>query len=179
MWLLGGHLGTSVGALVDGQLERAAAERAWSHVLGCRSCRDLVEQEGRTKTEVATLAGAEPSAQLLGSLYSLKHDVTISAPSSEGLQAWVAVDEIERRGGRRRMGLAIVGAGSAAAVFGFASLSGAALSIGGPTASTPTASLSRPSPPSPSTALIAPIAHTHGRLPTSFMSTAAVLTHER
>jgi len=169
MWKLGGHVGTSVSALVDGQLEPELAERAWSHVLGCRPCRRLVEQEGKVKTELATLAGNEPSANLLGSLYSLDGTDDRALPPWDGLGAWVAVDEIERRGhGRRRAGLVIVGAGSAAAVFGFASLSGATLGIGSAPTSTPTSSLSRPgSNPAPTTAVIAPAVSVHGRIPTS------------
>ena len=164
MWR-GGHIGTSVSALVDGQLDAEAAERAWMHVVGCRSCRRLVEQEGRIKTELAALTGNEPSARLLGSLFSMQGP---PLPTPAGMDAWAAVDEIERRGtARRRAGIALVGAGSAAAVFGFASLSGATLGIGGaPGGGTPTASLSRPSPSSaPATAVIAPAAEAHGRLP--------------
>lgn len=163
MWS-GGHVGTSLSALVDGQLDVETAERAWVHVVGCRSCRRLVEQEGRIKTELAALAGNEPSARLLGSLYSLE---AAPLPSPDGLDAWAAVDELERRGSsRRRAGIAIVGAGSAAAVFGFVSLSGATLGIGGAPVSTPTASLTGPSSSSaPATARIAPIAEAHGRLP--------------
>lgn len=177
-WQLGGHLGTSVSALVDGQLEPGAAERAWGHVWACRPCRRAVAQEGRVKTELSALAlndlagedlaGNEPSASLLGSLYSLNGDGDVSLPPKERLDAWAAVEEIERTGsGRRRAGLVLMGAGSvSAAVFGFASLSGANLGIGGPPASTPTASLSRPSSTStPTTAVITPAVAVHGRLP--------------
>jgi len=166
MCTLGGHIGTSVSALVDGQLAPDAAERAWSHVVGCRRCRRLVEQEGRIKTELATLAGNEPSARLLGSLYSLEGADRVRRPW-DGLDAWAAVEEIERNGsGRRRASLAIVGAGSVAAVLGFASLSGATLDIGGAPARAPTASLSRPSPaPLPTTAVISPSVAVHGQMP--------------
>jgi hypothetical protein len=46
MWRLGGHLGSSVSALVDGQLDDETAERAWGHVMHCVPCRRLVEHEG-------------------------------------------------------------------------------------------------------------------------------------
>lgn len=176
-----GHVGASVSALVDGQLDPAATERAWSHVLGCRACRRLVEQEGRIKTELATLACNEPSAQLMGSLYALDDTARAAHPSRSGLEAWATVDEIERRGsGRRRAGMAIVGAGSAAAVFGFASLSGATLGITGSPGGAPTASLSRPtSSPSSNTAVIAPVAQVHGRLSRTATATSAVLLRDR
>ncbi|HZJ05218.1 MAG TPA: hypothetical protein VFD59_07080 [Nocardioidaceae bacterium] len=176
MWNIGGHVGTSVSALVDGQLAPEAAERAWSHVLGCRPCRRLVEQEGRVKAELSTLVGSDPSAQLLGSLYSLDDTGKAHFPSWHGLEAWAAVDEIERRGsGRRRAGLAIVGAGSvSAAVIGFASLSGAPLGIGGAPAGAPSTSVSRPdSASAPTTAVIAPSVVVHGRLPTGQHSPGA------
>ena len=43
---LGGHLGTRVSALLDGQLSAEETERAWAHVHQCHLCRDLVEREG-------------------------------------------------------------------------------------------------------------------------------------
>ena len=156
----GGHVGSSVSALVDGQLDHAGAERAWSHVLTCPPCRRLVEREGWVKWQLATMGGNEPSARLLGSLYELD-------PAAE---AWAAVGELERRGrSRRRAGLALAGAGSvSAAVFGIASLGGAGLGIGGAPAGTPATSLTRSSTTSsPTTAVIAPTAVVHGRLPTS------------
>lgn len=96
-----GHIGSNASALVDGQLSAADEERAWQHVLGCAGCRRLVEREGWVKQRLAGLAG--PSAlsapqSLLGSLYDV--------------DAWAAVDEIERRSKRRRATAALVGAGS-------------------------------------------------------------------
>lgn len=147
----GGHLGSSVSALVDGQLDHDEAERAWSHVLGCPCCRRLVEREGWVKTQLAMMCGNEPSARLLGSLHQLD-------PAAE---AWAAVGEIERKGkGRRRTGIAIAGVGSvSAAVFGIASLSGAGMGIGGAPAGSPAPTLTRPA-----SAVIAPTAAVHGRV---------------
>ena len=110
MMNFGGHIGSSVSALVDGQLAEADAERAWSHVLTCPPCRRLVEREGWVKRQLATMGGNDLPQGLLGSLYQLD-------PAQE---AWAAVDELERKGrGRRRAGLALAGAGSvSAAVFG-------------------------------------------------------------
>ncbi|HET6151377.1 MAG TPA: zf-HC2 domain-containing protein [Marmoricola sp.] len=98
---LHGHIGSSASALVDGQLSAAEEERAWAHILGCPGCRRLVEREGWIKQRIAGLAGpgvlsAPPS--LLGNLYDVN--------------AWAAVDEIERRSARRRATVALVGAGS-------------------------------------------------------------------
>lgn len=100
---LHGHIGSSASALVDGQLSPAEEERAWNHVLGCQGCRRLVEREGWIKQRLAGLGGPAAGALaapagLLGSLYDV--------------DAWAAVDEIERRSTRRRAAVALVGAGS-------------------------------------------------------------------
>lgn len=134
LFTLGGHLGASVSALVDGQLPSAEEERAWSHVLTCPGCRREVEREGQVKTRLATLRGEPPPPQLLGSLYDVR--------------AWSTVDALERRARtRRRGGLAAIGAGSVgAAVLGLSALAGAPLgttppppvaSIGGPVTGAP------------------------------------------
>ena len=153
---LGGHLGTSVSALVDGQLDPETTERAWEHVMGCPSCRRLVEREGWVKRQLAQMAGTEPVApppQLLGSLYGLDPDTR---------EAWAAVEALEHRArARRRAGIAVVGVGSvSAAVLGLSTLSGASLGIGGAPAGPPASSLSRSTPasaspqsPTPSTTL--------------------------
>ena len=141
MWRLGGHLGASVSALVDGQLDPDATERAWQHVLACPACRRLVEREGWVKRQLAEMAGtspATPPAHLVGSLQELDPEVR---------QAWTAVGELERHArGRRRAGIAAVGVGSvSAAVLGLSTLSGAPLGIGGAPAGPPSSSLTRPS----------------------------------
>jgi hypothetical protein len=158
MRYLGGHLGITVSALVDGQLDAASAERAWVHVHGCQTCRRQVEREGWVKTQLASISGDDgPPDQLLGSLYDLGQGMEEPDPAA----AWAAVEELERRGrGRRRAGIALVGAGSvSAAVLGLASLTGSTLGIGG----APPAPTSAPS--TAPTTVIAPVAHVHGRLP--------------
>lgn len=98
---LHGHIGSNASALVDGQLSPAEEERAWRHVLGCPGCRRLVEREGWIKQRLAGLNGPSPLAApagLIGSLYDV--------------DAWSAVDAIERRSIRRRATTALVGAGS-------------------------------------------------------------------
>jgi hypothetical protein len=166
---LGGHLGSSVSALVDGQLDPETTERAWAHALGCAACRRLVQREGWVKTRLASTHApdeVEPSDRLRRSLYQLDGQAAPSRPAWESLDAWVAVDDIERRGrGRRRAGLALAGAGGvSAAVLGFASLSGAGLGIGGAPAGTPVTSVTRPAA-APTTAVVAPGVTVHGRLP--------------
>lgn len=174
MRYLGGHLGTAVSALLDGQLDRASTERAWSHVQGCALCVRQLEHEGWVKRRLATISGVGdgPPAQLLGSLYGLPHGIdrggagqdpwsTVSTGSTgwgdadAEVAAWAAVGEIERRGrGRRRTGLALAGAGSVSvAVLGFASLGGATLGISGTPAETTPTSLTRSGVP---TATVAP-----------------------
>jgi hypothetical protein len=155
--LLGGHLGASVSALVDGQLDEESAERAWTHVAECPPCRRLVQHETWVKRQVAHIAEATrpdvPSEQLLGSLRHL--DPTAAA--------WADVEDVEDRGrGRRRAGIALVGAGSvSAAVLGLSALSGAGLGGSGvPATSIGRASVSS----SPTRAVVAPAGFVHGRL---------------
>jgi anti-sigma factor RsiW len=51
-----GHLGSRTSALLDGQLSPEETERAWEHVHGCHTCRDLVEREGWVKTRLSGLS---------------------------------------------------------------------------------------------------------------------------
>jgi hypothetical protein len=173
MWRLGRHLGTATSALVDGQLAPKEAEQAWEHVLHCPQCRRLVEREGWVKRQLNEIA-CKPAAtdalpeRLLGSLYDLGPSGPASPPSLHALDAWAAVDELEARGRtRRRVGIALVGAGSvSAAVLGFSTLSGASLGIGGTPAGTPATSLSRGAAnAAPTRTVVAPRATVHGRLP--------------
>ena len=101
MLSLSGHIGTKASALVDGQLSPDEEERAWSHVLACPGCRQLVEREGWTKRQLGSLSGSTPDAppeRLLGSLF----DVDAGA-------AWAEVEVIERRSVRRRTVAVVVG----------------------------------------------------------------------
>jgi hypothetical protein len=161
MWGIGGHLGSAVSALVDGQLDDESSEQAWAHVQRCVPCRKRVEREGWVKRQLSQMSGNEPSAALLGSLYQLEP----LDPGDDVREAWAAVEEIERAGrGRRRIGIALVGAGSvSAAVIGLSALGGTP--FGGP-AGAPAASLTRGTPdPTPTRAMVAPTATAHGQLP--------------
>jgi hypothetical protein len=155
--LLGGHLGSSVSALVDGQLDADATERGWQHVAQCTACRRLVEHEGWVKRQLAQIADGprseEPSDRFLGSLLDLDPTAV----------AWADTQEIEDRSRtRRRAGIALVGAGSvSAAVLGLTTLGGAPLGWGG--GGTPASSIggsSRPSPTAPVPALVPALAPT-------------------
>jgi hypothetical protein len=170
MRYLGGHLGTAVTALVDGQLDARSAERAWAHVHSCRGCRDRVQREGWVKRRLATINDdGDPSDRLLGSLYGLSAAELRDAAA--GAEAWHTVGEIERSSrGRRRTGIALAGAGSlSVAVLGFATLGGATLGIGGTPAGPPTSALTGPTRPAVTTpvatGVIAPVARVQGRLP--------------
>ncbi len=116
MLSLSGHIGAKASALVDGQLSPTEEERAWSHVLTCPGCRRLVEREGWVKRQLGSLSvpeAATPPPQLLGSLYAV--------------DAWAAVDEIERHSRRRRTTMVVVGGGAVgAAVFGLLTITGGA-----------------------------------------------------
>ena len=166
MWRLGGHLGSSVSALIDGQLDEESTERAWNHVLHCPPCRRLVEHEGWVKRQLAQIAGGprteEPSEGFLGSLMDL------DPASVDASDAWAQTDRLEERSRfRRRAGIALVGAGSvSAAVFGLSALGATPMGIGAGTTGTPASSVGGArNTPSPTAALVAPAASAHGRLP--------------
>jgi anti-sigma factor RsiW len=156
--LLSGHLGSSVSALVDGQLDAEATERAWQHVGQCQPCRRLVEHEGWVKRQLAQIADTPcaeaPSDRFLGSLLDLDPTAV----------AWAETQEIEDRSRtRRRAGIALVGAGSvSAAVLGLSTLSGAPLGIGGGSGTPATSIGGAGSSSTP--AVVAPHAAVHGRL---------------
>ena len=157
--LLGGHLGSSVSALLDGQLDVETTERAWQHVLSCRPCRQLVEHEGWVKRQLAEISDVarteQPSDQLVGSLLDL-HPETVD---------WGDSAEVDRPGrNRKRAGIALVGAGSvSAAVFGLSTLGGAPMGIGGSHGS-PASSIGGGSS-RPTSAQVSPAASLQGRTP--------------
>lgn len=170
MRYLGGHLGVAVSALLDGQLDPASTERAWAHVRACALCDRQVHREGWVKTQLASMnAEAGPPPQLLGSLYGLGEGAATAAPADPGeeARAWAAVHELERRGrSRRRAGIALAGAGSVSvAVLGLAGLTGSTLGIGSAPTGSPTTSVSGPRADTATTAVVAPSARVHGRLP--------------
>jgi anti-sigma factor RsiW len=162
MRFLNGHLGSSVSALVDGQLDAESAERAWAHVATCPPCRQLVEREGWVKRQLAQIAGGsgatvqEPPDQLVGSLLDLD-------PSTVGWSEWSEWTEAERtQRVRRRAGLVLIGAGSvSAAVLGLTALSGSPVGSGG---RSPAANIGGAASSTPTSAVVSPAGAVHGRL---------------
>lgn len=121
--MIGGHLGSRVSALLDGQMPAAEAERAWAHVHSCHTCRDLVEREGWVKTRLAGLsfdAGTAPD-HLKGSL--LGPPLLSGAPG--GPHAVLGTGALGPYGARprRQLGLVALGGGAiGAAVMGVLAL---------------------------------------------------------
>lgn len=89
------HLGSRVSALLDGRLAAEEEERCWDHVHSCHACRDLVELEGRVKTQLAQLSmgssacSRDLKSSLLGSCSSLAPEPfpTSTSRSRRGLVA--------------------------------------------------------------------------------------------
>src|SRR5207342_825038 len=97
-------------ALVDGQLPPAQAERAWSHVHTCATCRAAVEREGWIKRELACLSFASAASR----------PANLTPPAAED---WPPLLTESRP--RKFAGLAAIGAGSVgAAMFGVLVLGG-------------------------------------------------------
>jgi hypothetical protein len=142
---LGGHLGTRVSALLDGQLSAEDEERAWDHVHLCHLCRDLVEREGWVKTRLAGLTWGSPAevpSHLRGSLM----DAPDLTPELTPGEAYLVGAGRELR--IRRAGLVALGSGAAgAAVVGVLVLGGAPADIPGPDRRAPSTSVNTPSAP--------------------------------
>jgi hypothetical protein len=162
MRFLNGHLGSTVSALVDGQLDADSTERAWAPVATCPACRRLVEHEGWVKRQLSEIAGGsgaemqEPPDQLIGSLLDLD-------PTTVSWSEWNEWAETEHRQRvRRRTGMVLAGAGSvSAAVLGLTALgaTGVGFGGGGPAANVGNATSSTPTP-----AVVAPPGAVHARL---------------
>jgi hypothetical protein len=138
---LGGHLGTRVSALLDGQLSVEDEERAWDHVHLCHHCRDLVEREGWVKTRLAGLTWG-PSAEVPGHL----RGSLMGAPDLTPGEAYLVDTGPDQR--LRRAGLVALGSGAAgAAVVGVLVLGSAPADIPAPERRAPTTSVNSPGPP--------------------------------
>ena len=61
-------LGSTLAALVDGELDHAARERAQAHLLHCDTCRAEAEAQRRLKASLRELPAPAPSAALLARL---------------------------------------------------------------------------------------------------------------
>jgi hypothetical protein len=139
---LGGHLGTRISALLDGQLSAEDEERAWDHVHTCHLCRDLVEREGWVKTRLAGLSwgsNAEVPGHLRGSLLQ-------PAPGLTPGETFLVADGQDSR--LRRTSLVALGSGAAgAAVMGVLALGTAPADVPNVDRRTPTTSVNTPGAP--------------------------------
>lgn len=107
------HLGARVSALLDGRLAPDEEERCWNHVHACHTCRDLVEQEGWVKTQLAQLsldpsATCEPSGDFKSTLMGRCPSAQPSSRSALTPPPFATAQ------GRRR-GLVAIGGGAASA----------------------------------------------------------------
>ena len=106
------HLGSRVSALVDGRLAPEEEERCWDHVHSCHACRDLVEEEGWVKTQLAQLSfgSSEPSRDFKSSL--IGHCSSLAPAPGSGLTAAAPFPTSAQR---HRRGLVAIGGGAASA----------------------------------------------------------------
>ena len=143
------HLGERVAALVDGELDHDARDRAVAHLTRCEECRCAVSEQRWLKSRLHELAATEPSAALLSSLFdigrsgpagadeqtavlhSIERVAAMSLPTGSYLaaphlaaanvDANAHPDDRRTADRRRRAGLVMAGAGSvSAAVLGLA-----------------------------------------------------------
>ena len=138
---IGGHLGTLVSALLDGQLPVEDEERAWEHVHACHQCRDQVEREGWVKTRLAGLSfgsGADVPSHLRSSLLGASLSLTPG-------EAFLVADQESRV---RRSGLVAIGSGAVgAAVVGVLALGAAPADLPNPERRAPTTTVNTPGAP--------------------------------
>jgi hypothetical protein len=146
--MIGGHLGTRVSALLDGQLPAEEEERAWAHVHSCHFCRDLVEREGWVKTRLSTLSlGGDgcASERLKDALLGAQAGLTPG-------DALLALSAKPRRGSL----VAIGGGAAGAAVLGV-------LALGAAPANAPSIDR-RPPASNPGTTLVSPASVTRAHV---------------
>ena len=111
------HLRDRVSALVDGELDPDARDRAIAHLMSCARCRAEVEEERLMKGRLGGLPASEPSADLLSALFSFPRHPAVSSP----VLCPAAADH------GLRAGFVLAGAGSiSAAMFAVAYLLGGA-----------------------------------------------------
>lgn len=68
---VGRHLGRSVSALVDGQLDAGRAEAAHAHLVGCEQCRDLLKAERLARGAVQAVPVVHADASLADRLATI------------------------------------------------------------------------------------------------------------
>jgi anti-sigma factor RsiW len=118
------HLGERISALVDGELDHDARDRALAHLSRCELCRAAVAEERWVKARLKQLPATEPSAALLTSLFAAVPASPLGfEPASLG-----AVSHL-------RPSFIVAGAGSiSAAMFALAYLLGGAVPASQPAA---------------------------------------------
>ncbi|TIC81652.1 hypothetical protein [Nocardioides sp. GY 10127] len=160
--MIGGHLGNRAGALLDGQLPPAEAERWWAHVQGCHGCRDLVEREGWVKDR---LSGLSTRSGCQGGAPDSLKGLLKGGPDAErghGLAGHPSGDMLLAMTTRpprpwKHVGIAAgVGGAAGAAVFGFAA---ATIGFGG-------------AAPVPASSITQPVSQTSSAVPTPAASAA-------
>lgn len=75
------HLGSWISALVDGQLDAAATERALAHVAGCRLCADELAAARAARRALAAADEVRPTDDLTARLLSLSSQVPPVPPA--------------------------------------------------------------------------------------------------
>lgn len=106
-----GHLGPHVSALLDGQLDPVAEERAWAHVAGCPTCHAEVRRQGWMKSRLACLSGGVPPE-----IGSLKTALLAAGPPPTGEELLAAGRAARARPRGLGVGLTALGTGAAGVV---------------------------------------------------------------
>jgi hypothetical protein len=115
------HLGDAAAALVDGELERDAGDRARAHVACCASCRADVEAQRRLKAQVFIRAaspcvGDELPESLAGALLGIPARRSAWDSTAEGSRAEGRCASIPRHTSVHRRTRCVAAAGLAASV---------------------------------------------------------------
>lgn len=98
------HLGDRVAALVDGELDHAARDRALSHIAHCADCRAQVEHQRDLKGLLAAAATPPPSAETLAGLLSLAAPGPPLPPRARTMPRGPVVPELPAPGRRTPRG---------------------------------------------------------------------------
>ena len=125
------HLGASVSALVDGELDHPHRERVLAHLAHCLPCRAEVEAQRRFKQSLRVLAGPPPGLSLSDRLLAISDP----APMAEASWSWPPAATphgparpVRRASRRRSVRLRRGTVGGALVALGL----GGALALGGP-----------------------------------------------
>lgn len=98
------HLGDRVAALVDGELDHRARDRAFSHIAHCSPCRAQVELQRSVKDLLATARSPEPSRTAVAGLLSLAAPGGPLPPRARNMPHGPVVPDLPPPGRRRPRG---------------------------------------------------------------------------